>query len=115
MREYSEKEFSELLPSLDIQSVVDAETFGIVMAEDEQHDRKDIKNNLMIELDDISTKIKYGLNALSSVHFAMEDETCTADSYTDGLFFVYDCLAGQVERLEKCIGALKEQIRRETK
>lgn len=35
MREYREKEFSELLPSQDIQSVVDAETFGIVMAEDE--------------------------------------------------------------------------------
>lgn len=39
MREYSEKEFLELLPSLDIQSVVDAETFGIVMAEDEPYIR----------------------------------------------------------------------------
>nr|DAF60712.1 MAG TPA: dsDNA helicase [Myoviridae sp. ct89I2] len=39
MKEYSEKEFSELLPSLDIQSVVDAETFGIVMAEDEPYIR----------------------------------------------------------------------------
>lgn len=77
---------------------------------------EEFKNNgLIIDIEDISTKIKWGLNALYCVYTAMTEGRCTPESYTDGLFFVYDCLDRITDDLEKYIGALKEQIRRETK
>ena len=72
-------------------------------------------NGLIIDIEDISTKIKWGLNALYCVYTAMTEGRCTPESYTDGLFFVYDCLDRITDDLEKYIGTLKEQIRRETK
>ena len=77
---------------------------------------EEFKNNgLIIDIEDISTKIKWGLNALYCVYTAMTEGRCTPESYTDGLFFVYDCLDRITDDLEKYIGTLKEQIRRETK
>lgn len=77
---------------------------------------EEFKNNgLIIGIEDISTKIKWGLNALYCVYTAMTEGRCTPESYTDGLFFVYDCLDRITDDLEKYIGTLKEQIRRETK
>ena len=77
---------------------------------------EEYKNNgLIIDIEDISTKIKWGLNALYCVYTAMTEGRCTPESYTDGLFFVYDCLDRITDDLEKYIGTLKEQIRRETK
>ena len=77
---------------------------------------EEFKNNgLIIGIEDISTKIKWGLNALYCVYTAMVEGDCAPESYTDGLFFVYDCLDRTADDLEKYIGALREQIRRETK
>lgn len=75
---------------------------------------KELKNSQMIELTDISQRIKYGLNALCCVLVAMEEGTSAADGFTDGLYFVYDCLDGKMKELENCIEAMKEQNRRET-
>ena len=77
---------------------------------------EEFKNNgLIIGIEDISTKIKWGLNALYCVYTAMMEGSCDPESYTGGLFFVYDGLDRKADDLEKYIGALKEQIRRETK
>lgn len=76
---------------------------------------KTLKKSPVLELDDISTKIKWGVNALYCVYTAMVEGSCAPENYTDGLFFVYGCIDEKVEELEKCIGALREQSRRETK
>ena len=66
-------------------------------------------NGLLIDIEDISTKIKYGLNALYCVYTAMVDGSCAMESYTDGLFFVYDCLDRTVDDLEKYIDTKRKQ------
>ena len=73
---------------------------------------EEFKNNgLLIDIEDISTKIKWGLNALYCVYTAMTEGPCTPESYTNGLFFVYDCLDRITDDLEKYIDTKWKQIR----
>lgn len=73
---------------------------------------EEFKNNdLLIGIEDISSKIKWGLNALYCVYTAMTEGHCTPESYTDGLFFVYDCLDRTADDLEKYIDTKRKQIR----
>lgn len=57
---------------------------------------EEFKNNgLIIGIEDISTKIKWGLNALYCVYTAMAEGPCIPESYTDGLFL---CMTVSTER-----------------
>lgn len=77
---------------------------------------EEFKNNgLIIGIEDISTKIKYGLNMLSVIHFAVNVRMFQADVFLDSLFTAWAGLSKQVEKLDKLTDEMKEQIRRETK
>lgn len=76
---------------------------------------KTLKNSPVLELTDISTKIKYGLNMLSVIHFAVNVRMFQADVFLDSLFTAWAGLSKQVEKLDKLTDEMKEQIRRETK
>lgn len=56
---------------------------------------------LINEFDDIRIEIERGLNALYAIDYAMENGACSADSFTEGLYFVYSGLCDQLEKLKE--------------
>lgn len=45
-----------------------------------------IMTKTMFDLDDIASKIHWGVNAISAIHEAMTEGASSAESFTDGLF-----------------------------
>lgn len=52
------------------------------------------------DLDDWRFKFRAGLTALSAVHTAMTEGASAPESFTDGLYFVYNSLAGLAKELD---------------
>lgn len=64
----------------------------------------------MFDLDDIATKIHFGVNAIHAIHEAMTEGASSAESFTDGLFAMKLFLDEQDEKLRAAVEDLfKEQ------
>ena len=64
----------------------------------------------MFDLDDIATKIHWGVNAISAIHEAMTEGASSAESFTDGLLAINLFLYEQDEKLRAAVeGLFKEE------
>ena len=69
-----------------------------------------IMTKTMFDLEDIATKIHWGVNAISAIYEAMTAGANSAESFTDGLFAMELFLDEQDEKLRAVVEDLfKEQ------
>lgn len=57
---------------------------------------------------DLCSEIKYGISALNAVHSAMVDGPSNPESFTDGLYCVWDYLSDKVKALSSLLDGEEE-------